>query len=92
MSADFVKYDLGQLPAKSIVTVTLAHRANVHLVDSPNFDRYRRGESFRGIGGEAVRSPVSLETPSSGHWYVVLDLGGARGTIESSVSVQRRAA
>jgi hypothetical protein len=92
MGADFVEYDLGQLPAGSMVTVTLAHRANVHLVDSSNLDCYRRGEDFRGIGGEAVRSPVHLQTPSAGHWYVVLDLGGATGTIESSVSVQSRAA
>jgi hypothetical protein len=48
---------------------------------------YRRGESFRGVGGEALRSPVKLEVPGTDHWYVVLDLGCAAGSIRSSVRV-----
>ncbi len=87
MTANFVKYDLGQLDAGSAVAVTLTQRANVRLLDAHNFARYQRGEDFRQIGGEAVRSPVTLGVPSLGHWYVVLDLGGGTGTIRSSVSV-----
>jgi hypothetical protein len=87
MSANFVKYDLGQLDAGSVVEVTLAHRANVFLLDASGFSRYQRGEQVRAIGGQAVKSPVRLETPNSGNWYVVLDLGGAAGTIRSSVRV-----
>ena len=87
MSADFVKYDLGQLNAGSVVEITLKHRANVQLLDASNFARYQRGENFQAVGGEAVESPVTLEAPNSGHWYVVLDLGGAEGSIESSVRV-----
>lgn len=87
MSADFVKYDLGYQQAGSVVAVELRHRANVHLLDSHNFGRYQRGDSFNAIGGEALRSPLNLEIPSAGYWHVVIDLGGAAGTIESSVSV-----
>ncbi len=87
MSADFVQHDLGSLNAGAVVEITLANRANVHLVDSHNFNRYRRGEDFRGIGGEAVRSPLRLQVPSGDHWYVVIDLGGGAGTIRSSVHV-----
>ena len=89
MSSNFVKYDLGQVGAGTSVAVTLTSRANVRLLDVGNFERYRRGESFRAIGGEAVRSPVRLSVPSDGHWYVVLDLGGGSGTITSSVQVSR---
>jgi hypothetical protein len=85
----FVKYDLGQLPAGASVTVTLRQPANVRLLNAHEFARYQRGESCRGIGGRAVRSPINLETPSADHWYVVLDLGGAGGQINSSVSVTR---
>lgn len=87
MSADFVQYDLGQQPAGSVVKIELGHRANVHLVDSHNFSLYSRGEDFLSVGGEAVKSPLLLTTPTAAHWYVVLDLGGAAGRIESSVSV-----
>ena len=47
MSANFVKYDLGQLDAGSVVEVTLAHRANVFLLDASGFSRYQRGEQVR---------------------------------------------
>lgn len=92
MSADFVKHDLGYVPAGSTVRIELSHRANVHLLNEHNFHRYRAGMDFRSIGGEAVRSPVLLRPPESGHWYVVLDLGGRAGSIESYVEVVPRAA
>ena len=85
--ADFIKFDLGHLPAGSVVEIKLGHRANAHLVDANNFSRYRRGESFSGVGGEVLRSPVQLSTPTSDHWYAVFDLGGAAGRIEADVAV-----
>ena len=85
MSADFVKYDLGQVAAGAIVEITLANRANVYLLDAYNFGRYKRGESFQYVGGEALRSPLRLQVPSTGHWFVTLDLGGGRGAVRSSV-------
>lgn len=92
MSADFVKYDLGQQSAGAIVEVTLAHRANVLLMDAHNFQRYRSGQRHNYYGGEALKSPVRLQVPNAGHWYVVLDLGGAAGRIESSINVLSAAA
>ncbi len=85
--AGFVKYDLGYVEAGASAEVTLAHRANVRLLDASSFARYERGETFSFIGGQAVRSPVVLTVPTAGHWYVVLDLGGGAGTIKSSVRV-----
>lgn len=32
--------------------------------------------STTAYGGEAIRSPLNVEVPNSGHWFVVLDLGG----------------
>jgi uncharacterized protein DUF1883 len=87
MSGDFVKYDLGHVDAGSVVEVTLAHRANVLLLDSQNFQRYRNGQSHDYYGGEALRSPVRLQVPGAGHWLVVVNLGGAAGSIRSSVRV-----
>jgi hypothetical protein len=85
--SDFVHYDLGQLQQGSVVELTLDRRANVLLVDGPNFSRYRTGDSFDYVGGEAVRSPVRLEVPKTGHWHDALDLGGGSGTIRSSLAV-----
>jgi hypothetical protein len=87
MSAQFVKHDLGQLRRGELVTVEVRERANVRLIDSSNLREYERGGRFRCIGGQALRSPVRLQAPNAGHWFVVLDLGGASGTIHSNVFV-----
>lgn len=84
-----VKYDLGRLERGSTVVVTLGSQANVQLMDASNYRVYaasRRGQ-YRYTGGLAKRSPVRLAVPSSGHWFVAIDLGGYAGQIRSSVDV-----
>jgi hypothetical protein len=90
--SDFAHYDLGHQQQGAVVQVTLAHRANVQLLDTLNFQRYRSGQSYDYVGGEQLRSPARLTVPRTGHWHVAIDLGGASGTIRSSVSVLPRAA
>jgi Domain of unknown function (DUF1883) len=87
MSGQFVKYDLGHLNGGELVTVTIRERANVRLFDSSNLRLYERGQRFHFTGGQALRSPVQLRVPSAGNWHVVLDLGGASGTIHANVTV-----
>lgn len=84
----FQHYDLGSLKGGEIVEVTLSgSAANVRLMDSTNFNSYKRGRRHRAYGGHARRSPVRLQIPRSGHWHVVIDLGGYSGRIRSSVNV-----
>lgn len=81
-------YDLGQLKRGQRVQVTLSgNAANVRLMDSSNYQNYKSGRSHRYTGGLVQRSPVVLGVPSSGHWYVTIDLQGLRGTVRSSVQV-----
>lgn len=81
-------YDLGQLKSGQRVQVTLSgNAANVRLMDSSNYNSYKNGRSHRYAGGLITRSPVILGVPSSGHWYVTVDLQGLRGTVRSSVKV-----
>ena len=83
----FIKHDLGQRISGEIVEVTLSSAANVRLMDSSNFQNYRNGRRHRYYGGSAKHSPVRLEIPNSGHWYVAVDLGGHSGRVGSSVRV-----
>jgi hypothetical protein len=87
---EHLKYDLGTLPAASVVVVTLRQQANVLLMDSSNYRTYSagRGGRYRYTGGLAKRSPVRLQVPNSGHWYVAIELGGASGRIAASVAVE----
>lgn len=85
MAADFLKYDLGHHQRGDVVEVTLTNGANVRLLDSTNFQRYRRGEKHTLYGGLAKKSPVRLQVPRSGHWIVVVDMQGLRGSTRASV-------
>jgi hypothetical protein len=84
---NFLHHDLGNQRGGEIVEVTLSGRANVRLMDSSNFQSYRRGGSHRAFGGHATRSPTRLQIPHSGHWHVAIDLGGYGGRIRAGVRV-----
>lgn len=84
----FIHSDLGQLRSGDLVEVTLSgSAANVRLLDSSNFTKYRAGKDHRCIGGLAKRSPVRLEIPRSGRWHVAIDMHGLRGTARAAVRV-----
>lgn len=84
----FVHSDVGQLNAGAIAVVTLGTAANVRLLDDLNFRSFQAGRPYRGYHmGYYRHSPVRLQIPSSGHWHVVVDLGGHAGTVSASVKV-----
>lgn len=84
---NFLKWDLGQRSRGEIVEVTLTSGANVRLLSSSEFSNYRNGRRHRYIGGLAKQSSVRLAIPNSGHWYVVVDMEGLRGSTNASVRV-----
>jgi hypothetical protein len=71
----------------TVVLVTLDGRANVMLLDDLNFSAYQGGRAFNYFGGWATTSPVRLVPPHTDHWHVVVDLGGASGTVRASVRI-----
>jgi hypothetical protein len=84
---EHIKFDLGHLDQGTGVRVDLDQQANVRLMDSVNYSAYQAGRQYRFFGGRQVRSPAVLTTPSTGRWYVAIDLGGASGRIHANVSV-----
>jgi hypothetical protein len=83
---NFLHYEMN-LDSNQVVEVTLDKQANVRLLDDINFSHYQKGERHQYYGGLAIKSPVRLKPPSSGHWHVIIDLGGYAGTVTASVSV-----
>ena len=84
---NFSYWDLGQQPSGAIVQVDLSgNAANVRLFDSSNYSAFKAGRRATGYGGHATSSPVRLQVPHAGHWYIVVDFGGLAG--RSRVSVQ----
>jgi hypothetical protein len=86
---NFLHYDL-QLNAGDVVQVTLDRQANVRLLDEANFQSYQQGLQHRYFGGLAKVSPARVVAPQSGHWHLVVDLGGYAGTVTASISVLSR--
>lgn len=85
---NFNVYDLGSLKSGERVQVTLqGSAANVRLMDSSNYSNYKNGRRHTYYGGLITKSPVVLGVPSSGRWYVTVDMVGLRGTVRSSVKV-----
>ncbi len=84
----FVQHDLGQRRSGELVQVTLqGNAANVRLLDSSALSSYKAGRRYQFIGGHATRSPVTLAIPRAGHWYVVVDLGGLPGRVQSAAKM-----
>ncbi|MGV9843779.1 DUF1883 domain-containing protein [Streptomyces fungicidicus] len=86
---DYVVHDLGrQLKGATAVIKLSGSAANVRLMDSSNYQKYKAGRNPRFAGGLAKHSPVRLAIPRSGHWYVTVDMLGLRGRVRSSASVE----
>ena len=80
-------YDLGNRNKGEIVEVKLSVAANVRLMDPSNYYSYRNGRRHHYYGGYVKRSPYRIAIPSSGHWYLTIDLGGYSGTIKHSMRI-----
>lgn len=79
---EHVYVDLGQLARGAVVELHLSgSAANVWLMDSSTYSRYKRGQSVRAMGGHTRRTPVRLQTNRAGHWYAAADLGGYPGRL-----------
>lgn len=80
----FIHHDLGYQQRGETVEVTLSgSAANVRLMDSTNFNSYKNGRQHRYHGGLATRSPVHLQIPHAGTWFVTVDMQGLRGNVRS---------
>lgn len=84
---NFLQFDIGNRRKGEIVEITLSAGANVRLMKSSDFTNYKNGRRHQYIGGLAKRSPVRLEIPSAGRWYVAVDMQGLRGSTRASVNV-----
>ena len=84
---NYLYKDLGTLHGGEIVEVRLNGQANVKLMTSSNYSAYKNGGRHTYYGGLATKTPVRLPVPSSGHWYVTVDLGGHAGKVSASINL-----
>lgn len=80
-------YEYKHLEKGQIIQVELSIAANVRLMSPSNYNNYRNGRRHSYYGGYVERSPYKIMVPSSGHWYLTIDLGGYAGTVRHRVSI-----
>jgi hypothetical protein len=84
---NFLYYKVDAGPQDTIL-VNMNGRANVRLLDSLNYYKYKIGKKYEESGGgEALDSPVHLKAPYKAKWHVVVDLGKAGGEVRATVDV-----
>ena len=82
------KWDLGHQSTGTVVRVDLeGTEANVKLMDSSNYRQYGADKQHRFYGGHYRSSPIMLQVPSAGYWFVTVDYGGYQGHGRASVQV-----
>jgi len=84
---NFLQSEVNTAPGDIVEVNLQGNAANVMLMDATNFQNYQSGRQFTYHGGHFTRSPATLRPPHAGHWYVVVDLGGAAGRVTASVRV-----
>lgn len=84
----FIYKDLGNRRAGEVVEVALTAVANVRLMDTLNFENYKKGVKHIYTGGVVRQSPVQLAIPTLGHWHLAVDTQGVPGASGLSASVK----
>lgn len=54
------------------VTVKLRHAADVFLVDTNNYNKFKAHRNFKYFGGHYNRSPVKITVSGRGRWYLIV--------------------
>ncbi len=63
-------------PGTLSVEVKLEHAADVFLVDSSNFQKYKSGQQFKYYGGHYTTTPVTITVSGTGRWYLIVNGSG----------------
>lgn len=84
----FTYYELGRRERGEVVEVTLSgSAANIRLMDYSNYQNYKNGRKHTYYGGLAKQSPFRIVIPSTGNWYLTVDLQGLVGKVKSSMRI-----
>lgn len=81
---DFTHYDMGNVKRGQIAEIKLeGNAANIRLLSQKNYMRYVKNSRYIYFGGRATQSPTHLRVPDDGHWHVVIDMLGLKGTVKT---------
>jgi hypothetical protein len=82
----YLHYKLRAGPNK-LIQVKLRGKANVRLLDTLNYFKYRSGKPYQSAGEAAQEPVVNLKPPHAGEWHVIIDLKGQDPEVRAFLQV-----
>ena len=58
------------------IKVSLSNRANVRLMDTLNYYKYRAGRPYQSVSEFSEETRLQIKPPHKGEWHVIVDLKG----------------
>lgn len=69
------------------IRVTLSARANVRLLDTLNYYKYRAGRPYQSVSESSQDTRLRIKPPRKGEWHVIVDLKGQGEEVRAFVEV-----
>ena len=82
-------HNLGVLDEGKTLEIVLDHAAYVRVMDQENYNEYKHRRAYKSHSKYVTSSPYVVKTPRASHWYVVVDLEGKPGVINSVVRISQ---
>jgi hypothetical protein len=82
----YLHYKVSTGPNKEI-RVALSNRANVRLLDTLNYYKYRAGKPYQSVNEFSEETRLSIKPPHKGEWHVIVDLKGQGQEVRALVEV-----
>lgn len=73
-----------QAKPKDKIEVTFDKPTKVIFLERREFERYKKGITYRYHGGFAEESPVTFEVPYKGIWHAVIEKGTFKNPLDVS--------
>ena len=71
----------------NVIQVKLSGKANVRLLDTLNYFKYRAGKPYKSAAEAAQDVVVSLQPPHLAEWHLIVDLKGQGTEVRAFVEV-----
>ena len=88
---DYLHYKVhvkeGEIIRVSLDEKTDHSRAEIRLLDSLNYFKYRSAKKYTETARSQNESPVRLKPPYKGEWHVIIDMSGHSGVVRARVDV-----
>jgi len=70
--------------AGDVIRVEFSRPTRVLLIQSRQFEKYKKGKTYHYRGGESEKSPVEFTVPFDGVWHAIIEKGTFKNPIDVS--------